>query len=133
MAKLERYPDYVSAAAVKSARTLYEFDDRVTAPVHGFRDAADYYARSSSLGYLTRIRVPTLLLNAIDDPFLPCDVLDEVRIAARENPNLVVEQPEHGGHVGFVSGRLPWAACYYAESRAAHFLAAAIALPNQST
>src|SRR5581483_10019621 len=70
-AKLARYPDFADPARVAAAATLYDFDDAVTAPVHGFADAADYYARSSSLSFLARIARPTLLLSAIDDPFLP--------------------------------------------------------------
>ena len=105
------------------ARTLYEFDDLVTAPVHGFRDANDYYERSSSLHYLARIRAPTLLLSARDDPFLPARVLDEVRDIARANPSLHLEFVERGGHVGFISGTLPWRPFYYGEWRATEFLA----------
>ena len=126
LAKLERYPGYTTAAVVRSARTLFEFDTVVTAPIHGFRDAADYYAQSSSLGYLARIKIPTLLLSALDDPFLPREVLSEVEKVGDQNPSLVVEQPAHGGHVGFVTGYLPWRASYYAERRVGAFLAHAI-------
>ena len=79
--------------------------------------------RSSSLHYLARIRVPTLLLSARDDPFLPAAVLDEVRDIARTNPALHLEFVERGGHVGFVSGTLPWRPFYYGEWRATEFLA----------
>jgi len=103
--------------------SLYEFDDAVTAPVHGFADAHDYYSKSSSLGWLASIRVPTLLLSAVDDPFLPKAVLDEVRSIASSNPALTTEFPDHGGHVGFVGGRVPWRPQYYAEWRTAEFLA----------
>jgi predicted alpha/beta-fold hydrolase len=88
LAKLERYPELVSRERVLSARTLYDFDDIVTAPVHGFADADDYYTRSSSIRFLSRIRVATLLLNAVDDPFLPSEVLEQVRGVARGNPYL---------------------------------------------
>ena len=71
-----------SIPTAKRATSIYEFDDAVTAPVHGFADAHDYYAKSSSLGCLDRIARPTLLLSAIDDPFLPPAVLDEVRVIA---------------------------------------------------
>ncbi len=80
------------------ARTLREFDDMVTAPLHGFRDAADYWARASSEPWLGRIRVPTLLVNARNDPFLPPAVLERV---PRDNPSLVLEFPDEGGHAGF--------------------------------
>lgn len=123
-AKRARFPDLPDASRLATVRTLWDFDDTVTAPVHGFRDAADYYARSSSLGYLARVRIPTLLLSAIDDPFLPPDVLDEVRTIARENPALHVEFTPNGGHGGFVGGPVPWQAEYYAERRAFEFGAA---------
>ena len=90
--------------------------------MHGFDGATDYYRRSSSLHFLTSIRRPTLLLSAYDDPFLPPDVLHEVAHVARENHCLSVEFPHRGGHVGFISGRVPWAPRYYAEERALEFL-----------
>jgi uncharacterized protein len=121
--KLARHPDLCDAGALDRVRTLWDFDDVVTAPVHGFRDALDYYTQSSSIRYLSRVRIPTLLLSAIDDPFLPSEVLDEVRSIARENPALDVEFVRRGGHVGFVSGRVPWRPVYYAEWRIADFLA----------
>ena len=119
--KLTRYPDLFDAAALGRASTLYDFDDVVTAPVHGFVNAHDYYSRSSSLEYLSRIRRPTLLLNARDDPFLPADVLDDVRRAAHGNACLTLEFTPHGGHVGFVAGQ-PWHPTYYAEESAERFL-----------
>jgi len=87
-------------------RTLREFDDLVTAPLHGFRDAQDYWARASSAPWLGRIRRPTLLVNARNDPFLPAAVLARV---PRDNPNLVLEFPQSGGHAGF-PGRAGWLA-----------------------
>jgi predicted alpha/beta-fold hydrolase len=122
-AKLERYPDLFDADALHRVQSLHEFDDTVTAPIHGFDDAHDYYSRSSSLGFLDKIRVPTFLLSAIDDPFLPPEVLDEVREIADRNACLSLEFTAEGGHVGFVSGRLPWKAWYYAEWRVCEFLA----------
>jgi hypothetical protein len=122
LAKRERFPDLADAGALARVRTIWDFDDVVTAPVHGFRDAADYYARSSALAFLAGVRVPTLLLSAVDDPFLPSEVLDEVRAVARDNPTLHVEFTPHGGHVGFVGGRAPWRAEYYVERRVFEFL-----------
>ena len=121
LAKLQKIPDLVPAGALDGIATLYDFDDRITAPIHGFRDAADYYEQSSSIRWLERIRVPTLLLSAIDDPFLPPEVLDEVRRIAASNPALELEFVERGGHVGFVSGRFPWRPFYYAEWRVGDF------------
>jgi predicted alpha/beta-fold hydrolase len=122
LAKLEQYPDLADPVRLARSRSIYEFDDAVTAPVHGFRSADDYYARSSSLGYLAAIRVPTLLLSAVDDPFLPPGVLGEVRVIAARVPALTVEFVPRGGHVGFVMGP-PWRPFYYAEWRVAEFLA----------
>jgi predicted alpha/beta-fold hydrolase len=121
--KLTRHPDLCDAVALDGVRTLWDFDDVVTAPVHGFRDALDYYTQSSSIHYLPRVHLPTLLLSATDDPFLPPDVLDEVRTIAHDNPVLEVEFVHRGGHVGFISGRVPWRPVYYAEWRVADFLA----------
>ena len=108
---------------LERAQSIYEFDDAVTAPVHGFADAHDYYARSSSLGWIERIRRPTLLLSAIDDPFLPAAVLDEVRaIAARQSAS---HARVHGARRTRRIRRraLAVAARYYAEWRACEFLA----------
>jgi len=127
LAKLERYPKLVSRASIEAARTLYEFDDVVTAPVHGFASADDYYSRSSSIRFLTRIRIPTLLLSAFDDPFLPAEVLESVVGIATTNPRLETDFPRIGGHVGFVSGANPWRPFYYAEWRVTEFLDRALA------
>jgi len=121
LTKLERYPSLASRERIVSARTLYEFDDAVTAPVHGFANAADYYERSSSIAFLPHIRVPTLLLSAIDDPFLPSDVLERVRQVVAHNPWIEIEFPAKGGHVGFVAGRNPLRPFYYAEWRLANY------------
>jgi predicted alpha/beta-fold hydrolase len=125
--KLVREPGLFDAVALERARSLFEFDDVVTAPVHGFEGASDYYQRSSSLGFLTSIRRPTLLLSAYDDPFLPSVVLHEVESIARGNANLCVEFHQRGGHVGFVAGRAPWAPQYYAEERVMRYLDAQLA------
>jgi uncharacterized protein len=126
LAKLERHHGIYDGAAVRRARTLFEFDDVVTAPLHGFADAADYYARASSLPVLDRIAVPTLLVSAEDDPFLPGSVLAEVRAAAARNPNLHLLFVPFGGHVGFISGP-PWRQVYWGEARAFDFFEAQLA------
>jgi predicted alpha/beta-fold hydrolase len=104
-----------------AARSFWEFDDCFTAPVHGFRDAADYYARSSSLSYLERIATPALLYSAVDDPFLPAAVLDQVRDAARSTSSLVLQFTERGGHVGWVSGS-PLSPVYHMEAHVVAWL-----------
>jgi predicted alpha/beta-fold hydrolase len=120
--KLESHPGLFDKEALLRATSVYGFDDVVTAPVHGFADAHDYYSQSSSLAYLSRIRVPTLLISSRDDPFLPAAVLDRMREIATGNPALHAEIHEHGGHVGFVGGAWPWSARYYVEHRALGFL-----------
>ena len=126
-AKIARHPELAPLAdALPRVRTLWEFDDAVTAPVHGYADAADYYARASALPVLDAVTRPLLLLNAVDDPFLPADVLDAVRHTVSGRPHVAVEFPARGGHVGFVSGRT-WRPHYWAEWRAAEFLAPLLA------
>lgn len=122
-----RYPELRALQSAAGATTLRQFDDTVTAPLHGFRDATDYYTQSSSLQYLARIRVPTLLLSAKDDPFLPAAVLESVVETATSNPALSAEFVNRGGHVGFVAGRWPWRVEYYAERRVADFCAQHVA------
>ncbi|MDQ2695253.1 MAG: hydrolase [Pseudomonadota bacterium] len=99
---------------------FYAFDDRVTAPLHGYAGVHDYYARASCRPYLKNIRTPTLILHALDDPFmLPAVVPD----AAGLSPWVTLELSRHGGHVGFVAGRLPWRPRYWLEERIPAFLA----------
>lgn len=112
----------VDRARLARAASFWEFDDVFTAPVHGFAGADDYYARSSSLGFLPRIAAPALLFSAIDDPFLPAEVLDTVRAHAEANDALTPEFTATGGHVGWVSGS-PFAPYYYMEARVTDWLA----------
>ena len=118
--KLQRYPDLVDARALSRVRTLAEFDELVTAPLHGFANAAAYWSASSSQAFLGRIRRPTLLINAKDDPFLPASELPMDVVAA--NPFLTAEFPDDGGHMGFLTGRWPAAPVAWAEVRAMTFL-----------
>jgi uncharacterized protein len=105
LAKLAAFPGLYDAAVVRGARTFRVFDNAVTAPLHGFRDVDHYWSDASSGPWLGRIRVPTLLLNARNDPFLPEHAL---LAAARDAaPCVLLEFPRHGGHVGF---RHPWLA-----------------------
>jgi uncharacterized protein len=106
---------------VATSRTIREFDDRATAPLHGFRDVEHYYTSSSSAAFLARIRVPTLLLHSADDPFLPSEAMPYAQ--AHANPHLIPCFTEHGGHMGFIGGPHPWAIEYWAEAEAARFLA----------
>jgi len=120
--KRAQYPDICSPERLDALATMWEFDDRFTAPLHGFDDAADYYAKSSSIGFLSGIRRPTLLLSAEDDPFHPRDLLREVAGIAAGNRCVTTEFHRRGGHVGFVGGA-PWRPTYYVEKRVGAFLA----------
>ena len=108
--KITRQKIPVDAARLRRARTFWEFDDTVTAPLHGFRGADDYWARSSSGPWLARIRVATLVLNARNDPFMPESALDAAERGLRDIPSSVtLEFPSNGGHAGF-PGRNRWLA-----------------------
>jgi predicted alpha/beta-fold hydrolase len=102
--KLERYPGLFDGDAMRAARTLRAFDDAVTAPLHGFRDCDDYWTRASAKPFLAKIRVPTLLINARNDPFLPQRALP---VPEELSSQVRAEFPEQGGHVGFVTGPFP--------------------------
>lgn len=123
LAKLGRHPELSGLSSVSRARTLWEFDDAFTAPLHGFASAADYYAQASAQQFLGGVTTPLLLLSAEDDPFLPSDVLHDVAAAVADHAHITAEFPARGGHVGFVSGTQPWRSRYYAEWRAVTFLA----------
>ncbi len=106
-------------------RTLREFDEAFTAPMHGFDGADDYYRRCSSARFLSDVRVPTLLLHARDDPFLPAGALPEDEM--ERNPWLTPRITDRGGHAGFVEGPAPWRPRFWAEREAARYLASALA------
>lgn len=117
--KAAMFPGLLDTSGLERLSTFFPFDDRYTAPLHGFSDAADYYARCSSMQFLASIRVPTLIVQAGDDPFLPpsCYPL----AIARQSRTVHLEVPDYGGHVGFVQ-------CngdnrYWSEERASRFLA----------
>jgi len=104
LAKLDTHPQLYDATRVRAARTLRAFDDVVTAPLHGFRDTDDYWTRASSKPWLSRIALPTLIVNARNDPFLPQEALPR---ADEVSTSVTCEFPLEGGHVGFVAGRFP--------------------------
>ena len=103
-AKLKRYPGLFDATRMRQASTLYAFDDAVTGPLHGFAGADDYWRRASSKPWLPAIAVPTLLLHALNDPFMPANAMPG---KAQVSPRVHLDLPHEGGHVGFVSGSLP--------------------------
>jgi uncharacterized protein len=102
MQKLQQFPGLFDRDTMLRARNLYEFDNIVTAPLHGFRDTDDYWNRASAKHVLSDITVPTLVLNAKNDPFLPAHHLPQ-----SASPSVTLEYPEHGGHVGFAIGGPP--------------------------
>jgi len=118
--KAHRFPGCVDLTRIRAARTVYDFDDAFTAPIHGFGDAADYYRQCSCRHFIEGITVPTLLVNAANDPFLPeaCYPREE----ARQHPVFHLEIPDHGGHVGFV--RFGSDGTYWSEARTVAFLGA---------
>lgn len=102
--KGRRFPGKFDVQRAAAAHTLYEFDDAYTAPLHGFRDAQDYWQRASSKPLLAHVAIPTLVLNAKNDPFLPASALPRKR---EVSSMVTLDQPEEGGHVGFVTGAFP--------------------------
>lgn len=109
------------------ANTVRDFDDALTAPLHGFTSAEDYYARSSAGPFLSAISIPTLLVHSDDDPIAVAEAIPHDRIAA--NPCLETAFTSQGGHVGFVTG-LPWAPGFWAEETGAAYLARALTGPS---
>ena len=102
--KLAQHPGLFDRDKLLAARTLYEFDDVFTAPLHGFRNTDDYWSRGSAKPHLARIRIPALVLNARNDPFVPAHSLPR---AHEVGAHVTLWQPLHGGHVGFPGGRWP--------------------------
>jgi predicted alpha/beta-fold hydrolase len=104
LAKWQQYPGLFDRDRVAAARTIYAFDDAFTAPLHGFAGTADYWARASARSQLARVRIPALVLNARNDPFVPASSLP---LPAEVGRDVTLWQPRHGGHVGFVHGGAP--------------------------
>jgi uncharacterized protein len=126
VAKAQQFPGLYDVAQVKRARNLFEFDNLVTAPLHGFKDATEYWTRASSKGDLGRIALPTLMIHARNDPFLPGEHLP----GPEELPScLLLEYPASGGHAGFVTGHFP-GRLDWLPKRALRFFAGACARPS---
>lgn len=105
LAKLQQFPGLFNEAALRASRDLYEYDNALTAPVHGFANTEDYWARCSAKPGLKAMRdVPTLVLNARNDPFIPAWCLPA---RGDVGPAVTLWQPHEGGHVGFPAGRFP--------------------------
>ena len=125
--KAQRDPGFaaqVDLPRALKARTFAEYDRAVTAPLNGFADERDYWIRASSGPYLPRIRRPTLLINALDDPIVPPEALPDPRALS---PWISAEFVERGGHAGFIEGPWPWRVGSWAERRALEFLGAVLA------
>ena len=118
--KAARHPPPVPVENLHELQTFRQFDDQITAPLHGFRDVDDYYTQSSSKQFLKDIRTPTLVIQAEDDPFLPADALP---VDSELSPSVTLELSSRGGHVGFISGANPLKPQYWLEQRILQFLA----------
>ena len=121
-AKAKCFPEHINASGTRGIRGFEDFDGRFTAPVHGFRDAMDYWVKCSSQQFLSAINVPTLILSAQDDPFLSSECLPFKE--AERSARLFLEAPESGGHLGFrdsLDGAQTWG-----ELRVAKFLTNAV-------
>src|SRR5947207_9786843 len=113
------FPDLYDSTALPEIHSVEEFDDHYTARAFGFANAIDYYAKASSLPFIGRIRVPTLIIHAEDDPFIAFPPLRNPSIAA--NPYVLLVAPERGGPVASVSAKRPDEDRFWAENREAEF------------
>jgi predicted alpha/beta-fold hydrolase len=116
--KEKLFPDRYDSTRLEGIRTMEQFDNQYVAPAFGFADANDYYAKASSLPYISRIRIPTLIIHAEDDPFIPFEPIRDPSIAA--NPYVLLLATERGGHVAFVSAN-EGDERFWAESRLVEF------------
>ncbi|HEX6189106.1 MAG TPA: alpha/beta fold hydrolase, partial [Pyrinomonadaceae bacterium] len=132
MLKQQAYPELYDAAALGGISSLVQFDDHYVAPAFGFADARDYYAKASALPYLGRIRVPTLIIHAQDDPFIPFTPLEQALnpqtqsdassdVLTTANENVLLVGPPRGGHVAFVSADSLDEDRFWAENRLVEF------------
>lgn len=117
--KYENVSVPLDPGVIHQAKTFVDFDDKVTAPLHGFSGVDDYYTKSSSRQYLRSIEVPTLILHAKDDPLISADCIPK---SHELSPKINLEVSETGGHVGFVTGNIPWRPEYWLEIRVTEFL-----------
>jgi predicted alpha/beta-fold hydrolase len=116
--KEKLFPDLYDSSGLHQVRSIEQFDDLYVAPAFGFASANDYYAKASSLPFIGRIRIPTLIIHAEDDPFIPFEPLRDPSIAA--NPYVLLIAPERGGHVAFLSATTGEDR-FWAESRLVEF------------
>lgn len=120
-AKSHKYPDVIKTEPFKKIKNVWDFDDHYTSKIHGFESAQDYYTRSSSKYFVKNIAIPTLIVNAKNDPLVPYQSLPIAEI--EQLPNVTLELTEEGGHCGFRQTSLPTNEAYWSEIRALEFLA----------
>ncbi|WP_445734672.1 YheT family hydrolase [Mariniflexile sp.] len=114
--KQKHFANDLTVEEIASIKTLYDFDNVYTSKAHGFKDALDYYGQSSCLQFLPNIKIPTLIINALNDSFLSAECYPVKE--AKQNPNLYLEMPKFGGHAGFIDKKN----VYYNEKRALEFV-----------
>ncbi|HEX8118007.1 MAG TPA: hypothetical protein VF521_12110, partial [Pyrinomonadaceae bacterium] len=117
--KSRQQPGFYDTRRLRRVRTIREFDEHITAPHGGYRDASDYYARTSSRPVLKDIRVPTLIIHSADDPLIPAEPFLDESIA--DNPDVLLVLTPRGGHVGFLSDRAEGEDRHWAENRLVEF------------
>jgi uncharacterized protein len=122
--KKKLYPELYDISAVRLVRTIRDFDERFTAVAHGFASADDYYRKASAIHLIDRIRIPTLIIHAQDDPFIPFEPLKNHSVST--NPYILLLAPERGGHVAFVAAEIDNGDRFWAENRAVEFCRLAI-------
>lgn len=127
--KFDQYTAAFDWHRTMAAKTFAEFDDAVTAPLHGFAGKDDYYRSCSSMSFLERIERPTLIVNSLDDPFMTADVIPPEALLS---DSVILEVSEAGGHVGFIEGGNPFRPKYYLPKRIIGFLDASIRVSEQS-
>lgn len=115
----ENYPLQLKAGDIRKFSTLAQFDEYITAPLHGFKSALDYYTQSSAMQFLRSVKVPTLILHAADDPFMAPDVIPTMDDLS---PSIRYELSQAGGHVGFLSGVNPLKPIFWLEKRVPEYL-----------
>ena len=125
--KFDRHTAAFDWRRAMAAKTFDEFDDAVTAPLHGFGGREDYYDRCSSVDYLGSIARPTLIINALDDPFMTPEVIPH---PGKLSESVRIEASAHGGHVGFIGGGTPWNPAFYLPGRIMEFLGPHAAQPG---
>jgi predicted alpha/beta-fold hydrolase len=131
--KARLFPDRYDATRLRGVWTIRRFDDLITAPHMGFRDVAHYYERASALPFIKQINVPTLIVHAKDDPFIPFAPFASEEVTA--NPNVALLTPQHGGHVGFISATGEGESRFWAEAMIVEFarlLSARLSVPRHA-